>query len=110
MKVKTKDAFRQVYNWQYVHCVDFWCIVLARACDSQAELQRGEESELKALIYPLTQVALGGIKYVILYLLRLYTSTNHYVGLSQAHVLTHSISTSYVRLYTSLATPMSSFP
>lgn len=44
--------------------MDFWCIVLARACDSQAELQRGQESELKALIYPLTQVALGAIKYV----------------------------------------------
>jgi nucleolar complex protein 2 len=52
-----------VYNWQYVHCVDFWAIVLARACDSQALAERGgEESELKALVYPLVQVSLGAIK------------------------------------------------
>lgn len=37
-------------------------MVLAKACNAQAEAQRGEESELKALIYPLTQVALGAIK------------------------------------------------
>lgn len=54
-----------MYNWQYVHCIDFWCIVLARACDAQAERERGgQESELKALVYPLVQVSLGAIKYV----------------------------------------------
>ena len=63
MKVKTKDAFRQVYNWQYVHCVDFWTLVLARACDTQSPLERSDvESELKALIYPLVQVSLGAMK------------------------------------------------
>ncbi|KAL5525179.1 NOC2 [Sanghuangporus sanghuang] len=64
MKVKSKDAYKQVYNWQFVHCVDFWSIVLAKACDAQAEVMRSEESELKALIYPLTQVALGSIKLI----------------------------------------------
>ncbi|KAL5478855.1 NOC2 [Sanghuangporus weigelae] len=64
MKVKSKDAYKQVHNWQFVHCVDFWSIVLAKACDAQAEAMRGEESELKALIYPLTQVALGSIKLI----------------------------------------------
>ena len=52
-----------MYNWQYVHCVDFWAIVLARACDRQAEAERGSESELRPLIYPLVQVTLGAIKY-----------------------------------------------
>ncbi|KAH8114877.1 Noc2-domain-containing protein [Phellopilus nigrolimitatus] len=64
MKVKSKDAFKQVYNWQYVHCIDFWSLILARACDSRAELLRGQESELRALLYPLTQVALGAIKLI----------------------------------------------
>ncbi|KAF8182875.1 Noc2p family-domain-containing protein [Pholiota molesta] len=32
MKVKSKEAYKNVYNWQFVHCIDFWCIVLARAC------------------------------------------------------------------------------
>jgi nucleolar complex protein 2 len=54
-----------VYNWQYVHCVDFWANVLARACDARAEAESGgKESELKPLIYPLVQVSLGAIKYV----------------------------------------------
>lgn len=58
-----QEAYKQVYNWQYVHCVDFWSIVLARACGHEARAERGgEESELKALIYPLVQVTLGAIK------------------------------------------------
>ncbi|KAI5120624.1 hypothetical protein M0805_009384 [Coniferiporia weirii] len=64
MKVKSKDSFKQVYNWQYVHSVDFWSIVLAKACDTQAELLQGKESELKALVHPLTQVSLGAIKLI----------------------------------------------
>jgi len=64
MKVKTQDAYRQVYNWQYVHSIDFWSIFLAKACDAKAEDEGGEESELKALIYPLVQVTLGAIKLI----------------------------------------------
>ncbi|TFK37615.1 Noc2p family-domain-containing protein [Crucibulum laeve] len=64
MKVKTKEAYKQVYNWQYIHCIDFWCIVLARACDFRAEVEAGKESELRPLIYPLVQVALGSIKLI----------------------------------------------
>ncbi|KAH7882187.1 Noc2-domain-containing protein [Phlebopus sp. FC_14] len=62
MKTKTKEAYLQVYNWQYVHCVDFWALVLARACSTAAE--RGEESELQPLIYPVVQVSLGAIKLI----------------------------------------------
>ena len=65
MKVKSKEAYKQVYNWQYVHCVDFWSLVLAKSCDPVAEATRGQESELRPLIYPLTQVSLGAIKYVL---------------------------------------------
>ena len=58
-----QEAYKQVYNWQYVHCVDFWTLVLARACDTQSPLERSDvESELKALIYPLVQVSLGAMK------------------------------------------------
>ncbi|KAG6374069.1 Noc2-domain-containing protein [Boletus reticuloceps] len=64
MKTKTKDSYRQVYNWQYVHCVDFWALVLARACSKEAQAERGGESDLKPLIYPLVQVSLGAIKLV----------------------------------------------
>lgn len=65
MKVKSKEGFKQVYNWQYVHSIDFWCIVLARACDTETRADEGgAESELKPLIYPLVQVALGAMKLI----------------------------------------------
>lgn len=51
-----------MYNWQYVHCIDFWALVLGRACDRQVEGERGRESELRPLIYPLVQVSLGATK------------------------------------------------
>lgn len=63
MKVKSKEAYRQVYNWQFVHSVDFWADVLAKACDKEAE--EGGESELRPLIYPLIQVTLGAIRFVL---------------------------------------------
>ncbi|KAF9480615.1 Noc2-domain-containing protein [Pholiota conissans] len=64
MKIKSKEAFKNVYNWQFAHCVDFWCIVLARACDVDSERANGKESELRSLIYPLVQVCVGAIKLV----------------------------------------------
>ncbi|KAN0080082.1 Noc2p family domain containing protein [Tylopilus felleus] len=64
MKTQTKDAYQQVYNWQYVHSVDFWALVLARACSTEAQAERGQESDLKPLIYPLVQVSLGAIKLI----------------------------------------------
>lgn len=52
-----------MYNWQFVHSIDFWSLVLARACDSQAAIQRGgTESDLQPLVFPLAQVATGAIK------------------------------------------------
>ncbi|KAF8317898.1 Noc2-domain-containing protein [Clavulina sp. PMI_390] len=64
MKVKSKEAYKQVYNWQFVHSVDFWALVLAKACDAKVESDSGEASELKPLIYPLIQVTLGAIKLI----------------------------------------------
>ena len=62
LDVCPQDSHRQVYNWQYVHSVDFWALVLAKACNTETQVERGEESELKSLIYPLVQVSLGAIK------------------------------------------------
>ncbi|CAK5271008.1 unnamed protein product [Mycena citricolor] len=94
MKVKTKEAYKQVYNWQYIHCIDFWSLVLARACDITAENESGKENELKPLIYPFVQVSLGAIKlisngrsypfhlHVIRSLLHLTRHTHTYVPIS----------------------------
>lgn len=65
IKTKTKDAYKAVYNWQFVHCIDFWSLVLSTACSREAKLARGGgESELQPLIYPLVQIALGVIRCV----------------------------------------------
>jgi nucleolar complex protein 2 len=59
----SQDAFKQVYNWQYVHSVDFWALVLGQACDIRSREAVGTgESELHSLVYPLVQVTLGAIK------------------------------------------------
>ncbi|KAK0437025.1 Noc2-domain-containing protein [Armillaria borealis] len=64
MKLKSKESYKQVYNWQYVHSIDFWSLVLSRACDVDPESRRDGEGELKPLIYPLVQVSLGAIKLI----------------------------------------------
>ena len=64
---ENQEAFRAVYNWQFVHAIDFWTRVLGGACGKEAERERGGlESVLKPLIYPLTQVALGVVRSVLL--------------------------------------------
>lgn len=59
VKTKTKDTFKAVLNWQFVSAIDFWSLLLARACDVESERQAGVESPLKPLLYPLVQVATG---------------------------------------------------
>ncbi|KAJ3486413.1 hypothetical protein NLI96_g4256 [Meripilus lineatus] len=105
MKAKTKESYKQVYNWQFVHCVDFWSITLARACDTTSQQAEGStETELNALIYPLVQVALGAIKlisnsrsypfhfHIIRSLLHLTRHTHTYVPLAP-HLLPALVST-----------------
>jgi nucleolar complex protein 2 len=58
----TQEAYKQVYNWQFVHSVDFWALVLARGCEDDKEGE--DESELRPLIYPLVQIGLGAVGYV----------------------------------------------
>ena len=63
VKQGTKDAFKAVYNWQFVHAIDFWSLVLSGSCDKEVVAEKGE-SALQQLLYPLIQVALGAIRLV----------------------------------------------
>lgn len=88
------DSFRNVYNWQYVHSLDFWSCVLAEHCSPLKEAEAGKESQLKLLIYPLVQVTLGAMRLIptALYfplrfqlmrsLLRLSRATDTYIPLA----------------------------
>ncbi|PWN50068.1 Noc2-domain-containing protein [Violaceomyces palustris] len=92
IKTKSKDSFKAIFNWQYVHCVDFWSLILSKACDADAVAERGV-SEMQPLIYPLVQVATGVINliptsryfpfrlHILRALLRLVQKTGTYVPL-----------------------------
>lgn len=57
------NAFRNVYNWQYVHSLDFWSCVLAEHCSPTANAG-GDDNQLKLLVYPLVQVTLGAMRLI----------------------------------------------
>ncbi|EGZ78316.1 Noc2-domain-containing protein [Neurospora tetrasperma FGSC 2509] len=90
------NAFRNVYNWQYVHSLDFWSCVLSEHCSPLKEAEAGKESQLKLLIYPLVQVTLGAMRLIptalyfplrfqlIRSLLRLSRATDTYIPLASA--------------------------
>ncbi|KAH8906248.1 Noc2-domain-containing protein [Coniochaeta sp. PMI_546] len=90
------EAYKAVYNWQYVHSLDFWSCVLAEHCSPLKEAEAGKESQLKLLIYPLVQVTLGAMRLIptalyfplrfqlIRSLLRLSRATGTYIPLASA--------------------------
>ncbi|RYP52745.1 hypothetical protein DL768_002174 [Monosporascus sp. mg162] len=90
------DAYKAIYNWQYVHSLDFWSCVLSEHCSPLKEAETGKESQLKLLIYPLVQVTLGAMRliptatyfplrfHLMRSLLRISRSTGTYIPLASA--------------------------
>ncbi|KAI1153703.1 Noc2p family-domain-containing protein [Nemania diffusa] len=88
------DSYKHVYNWQYIHSLDFWSFVLSEHCNSLREAEAGKESQLRLLIYPLVQVTLGAMRliptatyfplrfHMIRSLLRISRSTGTYIPLA----------------------------
>ncbi|EEP78048.1 conserved hypothetical protein [Uncinocarpus reesii 1704] len=60
----TKDSYKKVYNWQYVHSLDFWSRVLSAHCDSIVEAKAGKQSALRPLIYPVVQIIVGAMRLI----------------------------------------------
>jgi nucleolar complex protein 2 len=60
----TKDSYKSIYNWQFVHSLDFWSRVLSTHCNSLVEAQEGKESQLRPLIYPVVQITLGVMRLI----------------------------------------------
>jgi nucleolar complex protein 2 len=91
-----KESYKTVYNWQYVHSLDFWSCVLSEHCSPLKEAESGKESQLRLLIYPTVQVTLGAMRLIptatyfplrfqlIRSLLRLSRATGTYIPLASA--------------------------
>ncbi|KAF8935013.1 Nucleolar Complex 2 protein [Dissophora ornata] len=58
--IKTKESFKAVYNWQYLHCLGLWSQVVSTHALNNA----GQPTPLHALIYPLVQVSLGALRLI----------------------------------------------
>ena len=58
------ESYKLVYNWQYIHSLDFWSRVLSAHCDSLTEAKNGQQSPLRPLIYPVVQVTLGALRLI----------------------------------------------
>ncbi|KAI9159284.1 Nucleolar Complex 2 protein [Blastocladiella emersonii ATCC 22665] len=58
MAAKTKESYKLVYQWQYVHSLRFWASILITYAP------RGAKHPLAALVYPLVQVMSGVIRLV----------------------------------------------
>lgn len=92
----TKDSYKTIYNWQYVHSLDFWSRVLSANCSplTNPTLKKPSDSPLHPLIYPLVQITLGALRliptptyfplrfHLIRSLLRLSRTTNTYIPLA----------------------------
>ncbi|KAL9040920.1 MAG: hypothetical protein Q9180_001614 [Flavoplaca navasiana] len=62
----TKDSYKQIYNWQYIHSLDFWSRVISSHCSpgSNPSLKAASDSPLHPLLYPLVQITLGALRLI----------------------------------------------
>ncbi|RKF65166.1 putative NOC2 family protein [Golovinomyces cichoracearum] len=89
-----KESYKTVYNWQYIHSLDFWSCVLSEHSCPLKEAKTGKESELRPLIYPTVQITLGALRliptatyfplrfHLIRSLLRISRATGTYIPLA----------------------------
>ncbi|CAN6821358.1 unnamed protein product [Brassica oleracea] len=50
LNTKTKEAFRKVYQWKFIHCLELW---------TGAVCAYSSQSELRSVAYPLAQIISG---------------------------------------------------
>lgn len=62
----TTDSYKTIYNWQYVHALDFWSRVLSTHCSpaSNPHLKTASDSPLHPLVYPLVQITTGALRLI----------------------------------------------
>ncbi|KAI9105785.1 Noc2p family-domain-containing protein [Phlyctochytrium arcticum] len=72
ISTKTKESFKAVYNWQYLHALRLWTRLLVTYCDPTTPLATRTHGTgsgdgvggdaLRPLIYPLVQVTIGALR------------------------------------------------
>ncbi|PYH92550.1 ribosome assembly protein Noc2 [Aspergillus ellipticus CBS 707.79] len=92
----SKESYKTVYNWQYVHSLDFWSRVLSQHCDGLVEAKAGKPSAMRPLLYPVVQITIGAMRLIptaqylplrfqlTRTLLRLSRATGTYIPLASA--------------------------
>jgi len=62
----TTDSYKTIYNWQYVHALDFWSRVLSTHCSPvlNPHLKTASDSPLHPLVYPLVQITTGALRLI----------------------------------------------
>lgn len=89
MTNRSDSATALIYNWSTCYCIDLWCRVLGDL--GKVQSGKGEKEMLRGLIYPLTQVTLGIIKFQMsaeYHPLRLHltASLNHLAGSTRTFI------------------------
>ncbi|MCJ1361842.1 Nucleolar Complex 2 protein [Acarospora aff. strigata] len=92
----SNESYKQIYNWQYTHSLDFWSRVLSSHADALTEAAAAKPSPLRPLIYPAVQITLGAMRliptaqyfplrfHLVRSLLRLSRATGTYIPLAPA--------------------------
>lgn len=103
---KSPEAYKTIYNWQFVNSLDFWSRVVSAQCEVNKEALSGKASPMRELIYPLVQVTLGTIRliptpqyfplrfYLLRSLLRLAQAASVYIPLLP--LITEVLSASFI--------------
>lgn len=62
----TSESYKTIYNWQYVHALDFWSRVLSTNCSptTNLRLKEASSSPLHPLVYPVVQITTGALRLI----------------------------------------------
>ncbi|KAI8621795.1 Noc2p family-domain-containing protein [Chytriomyces sp. MP71] len=60
--MKSKESFKQVYNWQFINSMRLWTRVLSNFCEPGSSAESAGGKTLKPLIYPLVQIIVGTMR------------------------------------------------
>lgn len=55
---KTKESFKSIYNWSFLHSIRLWGRMLCTFCDEKT-VDSKDAAVLRPLIYPFVQIAIG---------------------------------------------------